>query len=135
MCSKKINSTALLTTSFQDDIIIVSLYQKIKILVFKGYVISYKVHREKQISALWGKFSRGSQFYSYWIKEFTFNLNSDLPDPLFRIRPDPDLFFKLISGRIRIQSKNGRIQPDPELDLGSGRSLFISYFLYFIKSI
>ena len=40
--------------------------------------------------------------------------------------PDPDLFFKLISGRIRIKAKIGRIQPDPEPHLGSGRSLIFS---------
>ena len=42
-----------------------------------------------------------------------------------RIRPelDPDLFFKLISGRIRIQAKNGRFRPVPESDIRSGTSL------------
>ena len=38
-----------------------------------------------------------------------------------RPEPDPDLFFKLISGRIRIQAKNGRVRPDPEPDLRSSR--------------
>ena len=54
---------------------------------------------------------------------------SDLLEPLFKIRPEPDqdLFFKSVSGRIRIQSKNGRIRPDPEPDLGSGRSLLVKW--------
>ena len=48
-----------------------------------------------------------------------------------RIRPEPDpgLFFKLISGWIRIQAKNCQIRPDPEPDLGSSRSLINSITL------
>ena len=45
-----------------------------------------------------------------------------------RPEPDPDLFLNLLSGRIRIQAKNGRIRPDPELDLRSGRSLELNGF-------
>ena len=65
--------------------------------------------------------------FIHWILVFF----CDLPDPLFRIRPepdlffqikirpDPDLFFKLWSGRNRIrifffQIRSGRNQPDPD---------------------
>ena len=45
-------------------------------------------------------------------------LNSDVPDQKFKVRPepDPDFFFQLRSGRIRISDKNGNIRPYPEPD-------------------
>ena len=82
---------------------------------------------------------------------------SDLPDPLFRIRPepDPDIFFKLISGRNRIRiffliyypagTGSGsffeftiRPEPDPDL-MRSGRIRnrirIFKYFKFYVFSL
>ena len=56
---------------------------------------------------------------------------SDLPDPLFRIRPDPNLFFKLRSGWIQISDKNGNIPPDPDPGSESGTSLLETIMTYY----
>ena len=58
---------------------------------------------------------------------------SDLPDPLFKIRSEPDLFFKLKSGRTRIRiffKINIRPEPDPDLffKLRSGRNRIRIFF-------
>ena len=51
----------------------------------------------------------------FWKMDSLYLKCSDLPDPLFKIRPDPDCFFKLISGRNRIFFKI-KIRPEPDPD-------------------
>ena len=47
--------------------------------------------------------------------------------------PDPDFFFKLESGRIRISDKNGNIRPDPDSESGTSLVLTLNKFQISVK--